>query len=604
MAYLPLSSRDAAEDARSGHHPGLMSAVAPAGRRAVAHRHGTVTGLQAGTDVDGEGFGADAAALGAGEGSGTAAAAGDDSDDGGSTVDGGVDMQRLFQKVGARLLPLFFTMVICCYVDRTSLAFAAIQMNADLKFPPAVYGMGSGLFFIGYSFFQIPSNLLLRHFGGPAWLAIIIAAWGATAAAFAGMTTASHFYALRLLLGLTEAGAFPGMWYCLSLFFPGDQVRRGRGGGPTRMKLAMYRLLPRSPETAAFLTPAERRALLRRIEQHARSTNPGGAGGSPKRLKAGSVGGGGGSTASGSNWVAFRLAVTNKYVWYMGAVKFVRDIASFGIIFWTPTIVNALILEMRQTPGAAASGAGAGRGLRSDMMPPGGHGPGSAGVSAVLLTALPFALAAIGGMCLAHSAQRVGERFIHVAVPYMVTGVALTTYSAAADRSPWLGFMVLSLGVVGVYCGSGPCLSMLSELAAGPGLVVALPMYNSLGTMGGFVGPALVGFMVQRAQGTAARAASLDAKSAAAVIHGGGFGVSAVLLGSALCLAGVMVLCLGAHLGKLRPGLDLIVASVRGAGGPAGAAGGQTGTKSAPQNWLDHRTGWPGYGGARYCGVP
>ncbi|GIL50120.1 hypothetical protein Vafri_6431 [Volvox africanus] len=599
-----------------------------------------------------------------------------------------VDWQILFRKISIRLLPLFFVMVILCYVDRTSLAFAAIQLNASLGFSPSVYGMGSGLFFLGYSLFQIPSNLLLRRFGGPTWLALIITAWGLVACTFAAMRTAGQFYVLRLLLGATEAGAFPGMWFVLTTFYPGDMVTfpfsvveagislshvvaaplaaaclslDGVGGmagwrwlflleGVPTLVLAvvMYRLLPRSPETADFLSPSERRALILRIEQHNRShkiadsnnsssaqiSGGGGGGGGGGGLKcvssvagnlgAGGVvikrakargtlengggginggdaaaGGGGGCTTPGgagggssssssdssysgvsSTWAAIQPAITNKYVWCMGAIKFVRDIASFGLIFWAPTIVNTLLQEMHRPAGIAERlGVGPGVVIRAPQVDEGARGESGgdggvgrallgavltlpaaghhgSGVEAVLLTALPFALAAAGGMALAHSSQRSGERFLHISMPYIITGGILTLYTRAASQSPWLGFLALSLGVVGVYCGSGPSLSLVSELAAGPGLVVALPLYNSLGTLGGFLGPAIVGWLVQGAYNNAAR----DTSSTTAVIHGGGFGVSAMVLGSALCLAGFMVLALGATMGRLPAVRDARVA--------------------------------------------
>ncbi|KAG2428196.1 hypothetical protein HXX76_011876 [Chlamydomonas incerta] len=181
-----------------------------------ALRHGTAGTGRSGFHADG-----DDAEAGAGHGLGGLDKGGREAAD---DDDMKVDTVAMFNKVSTRLLPLFFVMVIMCYVDRTSLAFAAIQLNADLGFPPAVYGMGSGLFFLGYSLFQVPSNLLLKRVGGPTWLAVIIFAWGLAASAFAGMKTATHFYVLRLVLGVAEAGAFPGMWYMLTKFFPGDQL--------------------------------------------------------------------------------------------------------------------------------------------------------------------------------------------------------------------------------------------------------------------------------------------------------------------------------------------------------------------------------------------
>ncbi|KAG2428194.1 hypothetical protein HXX76_011874 [Chlamydomonas incerta] len=652
-----------------------------------ALRHGTAGTGRSGFHADG-----DDAEAGAGHGLGGLDKGGREAAD---DDDMKVDTVAMFNKVSTRLLPLFFVMVIMCYVDRTSLAFAAIQLNADLGFPPAVYGMGSGLFFLGYSLFQVPSNLLLKRVGGPTWLAVIIFAWGLAASAFAGMKTATHFYVLRLVLGVAEAGAFPGMWYMLTKFFPGDQLAfpfavveagislshvlaaplaaaclslDGLGGlagwrwlflveGLPTLLLAvvMYRTLPRGPESAPFLSPAERRALQRRLELHARSQGElgsggaghgpaagggadgssanapaavasggsvvkrsskarsgqatptaaagtdaagagtfGGAGGASAGNSAhgggtahshahgagtGACGGGGGSSGSGgggTTWQALRAALTNKFVWYLGFVKFVRDIASFGLIFWAPTIVNALIAEMREGAEADDEADGGARRtlLGGAVVPPPGGAHGT-GLAAVLLTSLPFAAAAGAGMALAHSSQRCGERFFHIGVPYLITGAILSLYSVASDRSPWLGFAALGLGIVGNYCGSGPGLALLSELAAGPGLVVALPLYNSIGVFGGFLGPTLVGWLVQRARDDAEGEGE---GGAAAALHGGGFGVSAMVLGAALAMAGVLTLALGAWLGRLGPGLQQILGSSAAAGGARGGAGGAGGS--------------------------
>eukprot|EP00775_Hariotina_reticulata_P001122 gene1122-1457_t len=116
-------------------------------------------------------------------------------------------------KIHRFLLPLFVSLVVVCYLDRTSLAFAALQLCNKDWFNAKVYGLGSGVFYAGYVAFQIPSNLMLNRVGAKIWLPIITAAWGAVATCCIFISSPASFYALRLALGITEAGAFPAMWH-------------------------------------------------------------------------------------------------------------------------------------------------------------------------------------------------------------------------------------------------------------------------------------------------------------------------------------------------------------------------------------------------------
>lgn len=130
----------------------------------------------------------------------------------------------VYSKVSRKILPIFFTMVIFNYIDRTNLAFASIQLNKQLGFTASVYGLGSGLFFLGYGLCQVPSNLVLMRVGAPIWLSVVIVSWGICATCFCTITSTAGFYTLRLLLGVTEAGAFPGMWFYLAQWYPEDRI--------------------------------------------------------------------------------------------------------------------------------------------------------------------------------------------------------------------------------------------------------------------------------------------------------------------------------------------------------------------------------------------
>src|SRR5262244_3005927 len=131
------------------------------------------------------------------------------------------DVERMtMRRVSLRLLPLLFTLFVCNYIDRTNIAMAKLQMNRDLHFSETAYGIGASIFFVGYILFEVPSNLILVRVGARRWIARIMISWGLVATAMMFIRTPIHFYALRVLLGVTEAGFFPGIVYYLSQWFP------------------------------------------------------------------------------------------------------------------------------------------------------------------------------------------------------------------------------------------------------------------------------------------------------------------------------------------------------------------------------------------------
>ena len=122
--------------------------------------------------------------------------------------------QRTHRKVTRRLIPFLFLCYILAYLDRVNVGFAKLQMQADLAFSDTVYGIGAGMFFIGYFFFEVPSNLLMRRVGARLWIARIMIAWGLVSSASMLVNSVTSFYALRFVLGVAEAGFFPGIiWY-------------------------------------------------------------------------------------------------------------------------------------------------------------------------------------------------------------------------------------------------------------------------------------------------------------------------------------------------------------------------------------------------------
>src|SRR5262245_49494956 len=134
--------------------------------------------------------------------------------------------QTTMRRVSLRLLPFLFVLYVCNFLDRTNVAIAALQMNRDLHFSATAYGLGSGIFFIGYALFEVPSNMFLVRVGAPRWIARIMVSWGVVAAAMMFVRTPAQFYVLRFLLGIAEAGFFPGIVYYLSDWFPSAERAR------------------------------------------------------------------------------------------------------------------------------------------------------------------------------------------------------------------------------------------------------------------------------------------------------------------------------------------------------------------------------------------
>lgn len=162
-----------------------------------------------------------------------------------------VDSRAVMHKVDRHLVPWFFSLGILCYLDRTNLSFAALQLNKDLHLSCATYGLGAGIFFAGYALCQVPSNMALVRLGAPLWLGIIVVAWGLVATLFAFTTGAAMFLTLRFALGVAECGAFPGIWYHLSRFYSESEL------GPAYAKVATCTALAQvigAPLAAAILS--------------------------------------------------------------------------------------------------------------------------------------------------------------------------------------------------------------------------------------------------------------------------------------------------------------------------------------------------------------
>ncbi|TWG79020.1 D-galactonate transporter [Cupriavidus gilardii J11] len=388
----------------------------------------------------------------------------------------------IYRKVSWRIVPFLLLCYVVAYLDRVNVGFAKLQMLNDLKFSETVYGLGAGVFFIGYFLFEIPSNVILHKVGARVWIARIMITWGLISAAMMFVTTPTMFYVLRFLLGVAEAGFFPGIILYLTYWYPAD--RRGRTttwfmtavalsgviGGPLSgwimesfhghngwagwqwmfllegipsvlVGLWVLAFLDDRIGHAKWLT-AEAKAVLER------------------NVAAESV---------HKEDLPIRRVLSSPRVWMMSAIYFSFVMGLYGISFWLPTII-------RQTGVKSALDIG-------------------------LLTAIPYGFAVLGMVLVARSADRTGERRWHIAIPALAGAVGLVLSVLWYDRT-LLAMVGLTLATIGIMTTLPLFWSLPTAFLAGTGAAAGIAMINSLGNLAGFISPYAVGWLKDLTQST------------------------------------------------------------------------------------------------------
>ena len=420
-------------------------------------------------------------------------------------------------RIAWRLIPLLFTSYVVAYVDRINVGFAKLQLRealgADERVFGTVYGFGAGLFFLGYFLFEVPSNLLLQRVGARLWIARIMVVWGVVSAATAFTNSTEMFYVMRFLLGVAEAGFFPGVLFYLTYWFPARERAKtvamfatgglvaGIIGSPmsgailglngacglagwqwlflieavpaVALGVVVLCALPNGPGDVDWLTGDEKRWLVGRLDREAAEMGADGR----SRLAA---------------------AFTSPRVWLLCLLYFLLNVAGYGYEMWLPSIIKAF------------SG-------QSDFL-------------VGLIAAVPYLAAAVAMLWTGRHSDRTGERRGHLAVAAFSS--ALGFVIAGRLQNPWLAMGALTLAFIGLKSTLGPFWAVGTSVLSGTAAAGGIAFINSVGNLGGFVGPTLVGVIRDR---TGSSAAALQ------------------VLGGALLLMGLLSLLVGERWNRAGP---------------------------------------------------
>jgi len=373
-----------------------------------------------------------------------------------------------------RLVPFLFLLYIVAYLDRINLGFAALQMQRQLAFTDAVYGFGAGVFFAGYFFFQVPSNMVLERVGARRWIAVLMVTWGIISASMCLVGGTRSFYGLRFLLGAAEAGFFPGVILYLKNWFPARARAHalarfmtaaplsGVVGGPLSGALLglhqkaglagwqwmflmeglpaivlggfVWVYLVDRPELASWLSGEEREWLQQTL-------------GREKATAA--------ATSGTGAFAAFRIG----RIWILALAYFGLNTVSYGMSMWLPNLIKSL--------------------------------SGVSNLAIGALAAIPYVAAAVAMVVVGAHSDQSGERRWHTAVPAFAGAIALGFGAHMTSVGPAIA--LISVAVLGVFSMMGPFWSMPTALLSSTAAAGGIAFINSVGNLGGFFGPYIIG---------------------------------------------------------------------------------------------------------------
>jgi ACS family tartrate transporter-like MFS transporter len=414
--------------------------------------------------------------------------------------------RKLFSRITWRLVPMLLFCYIIAYIDRVNVGFAKLQLRevfgVDENVFGSVYGLGAGLFFIGYFLFEVPSNLIQQRVGARLWIARIMVIWGIVAVSMMFMRSTTAFYIIRFILGVAEAGFYPGVILYLTYWYPAKERARtialfttgaalagvigsplsgailelhGKGGlegwqwlfllegiPAVLMGIVVLLVLPDHPRKARWLSSNEKIWIQTRLDEEA--------------LK-----------SKGQTSHNLLQALLSSRVWLLCLIYFLMNAGSYGFEMWLPTIIKGFSKMSYSTLG--------------------------------LITAIPYFVTVISMLIIGYHSDRTGERRWHVAIAAASStiGFALSAYF----KNPYLAMVALTLAYAGLKSTVGPFWALGTTFLSGTAAAGGIAFINSVGNLGGFAGPVLIGILTDRT---------------------GSVVTSLLILGGALLLMGVLVL--------------------------------------------------------------
>lgn len=396
-----------------------------------------------------------------------------------------VDEQAVVRKVTLRIIPFMFLLYIVSYLDRANIGYAALEMNKELALTSEAFGFISGIFFIGYFLFEVPSNVMLNKYGARVWIARILVTWGLIAAATAFAQTANQLYVLRFFLVVAEAGFFPGVIVYLTYWFRSKELATTVAlftaaipvsyiiGAPLStwimdnikwldwsgwrwmlflegvpavfLGIACFLFLTDKPEQAKWLTQQEKDWLLAELERDRQSRK------NVKRLG------------------VFKTMV-NKKVLYLAFIYFVYQCGSLGVGYWMPQIIKGFSSELTHT-------------------------------QIGLIAMLPYIVATVAMVIWSRSSDRRNERKMHSAIPLAVAALGLV--GAGMLSSPVASMAMICVALSGLYSFKSPFWALPTLFLDRATAAVSIAVINSIGNLGGFVGPSMIGVVKGNSQSAA-----------------------------------------------------------------------------------------------------
>lgn len=387
--------------------------------------------------------------------------------------------KKTIRKVTRRIIPLLFLLYIISYLDRANVGYAALEMNEALGLTSKMFGLVTGIFFIGYFLFEVPSNILMQKFGARVWITRILFTWGIISMATGFAQNATQLYIIRFLLGIAEAGLFPGIILYLTYWFrakerastiamfmtaiavsyiigapvstliidhihwmnvPGWRWMFILEGAPAViLGFVTYFYLTDRPEQAKWLTAEEKNWLMSELRKD-------------EELR----------EKKGQQTSSHKTALTDPKLWYLALIYFVYTAGTLGVGYWMPQIIKGLSSYLSNT-------------------------------QIGFIATIPYIIASIVMNYWSRRSDRTGERRLHTALPLLVAG--LTLLSVGMVSNPFIAMIFITISLAAMYCFKGPFWSLPTMILSPATVAVGIAVINSIGSLGGFVGPYAVGWL-------------------------------------------------------------------------------------------------------------